>query len=673
MTGLANTVKPWISYFRRVFISRCRLKQRWSTTVFLVLLILVATVILMTRLPSSVDLKQSQEPIKINPKFSALFGSNSNKNELTLDEPAVDQLKAAQDVRDEGKPWSSHYGDRFAWFDDSMLGNFEPREIKPTGRPGDEGKEYHIENEPDVDTNEVHDLKNQYGMNIAASNRIPMDRSIPDLRLEECKNWNYGEEDLPTASVVIVFHNEGFSTLMRTVHSVLLRSPKKYLREVVLVDDYSDKDLLHEHLDEYIKKTWGDWKPDFEKSSYSLSEGRKGETIHDKSGKVKLVRNTERMGLINSRTRGAKESSGDVVVFLDAHCEVSYNWLTPLLAPIAKNPKTLTVPIIDGIDSEHFQYRPVYSRADQHFKGIWEWGMYYKELEVDMKEHLKTHKVSEPYDAPTHAGGLFAIRKDYFMTLGGYDPGLLVWGGENFELSFKVWQCGGRLQWVPCSRVGHIYRAFMPYSFGSLAKKRKGPLIITNYRRVIEVWWDKQYKEYFYTREPMARFYEYGDISAQVAIREKLQCKSFDWFMNNVGKDVYKHFPQLPPNTHWGEIKNLAVDQCLDTGSSAPPQTVHASQCHDQGGHQLFRLNARGQLGVGERCIDATKKSMTLIYCKLGSVDGPWTYNEETQQLKHNKNLCLEYLEESGAVHLSKCTDDDKQKWAWKEVRPRRG
>lgn len=41
--------------------------------------------------------------------------------------------------------------------------------------------------------------------------------------------------------------------------------------------------------------------------------------------------------------------------------------------------------------------------------------------------------------SPTHAGGLFAINREYFLELGAYDPGLLVWGGENFELSFKVY------------------------------------------------------------------------------------------------------------------------------------------------------------------------------------------------------------------------------------------
>jgi len=76
---------------------------------------------------------------------------------------------------------------------------------------------------------------NQY-----VSDMISVHRSLPDPRDEWCKAPNRFLQDLPTTSVVICFHNEAWSILLRTVHSVLDRSPKHLLKEIILVDDASD-------------------------------------------------------------------------------------------------------------------------------------------------------------------------------------------------------------------------------------------------------------------------------------------------------------------------------------------------------------------------------------------------------------------------------------------------
>lgn len=121
----------------------------------------------------------------------------------------------------------------------------------------------------------------------------------------------------------------------------------------------------------------------------------------------------------------------------------------------------------------------------------------------------------------------------------------------RYELSFKVWQCGGVVEWVPCSHVAHAYRG--PRSHGSHVPGTSAHQTSINHMRLAEVWMD-EFAEYYYIREPAIRKLDIGDVSERKKLREKLQCKPFKWFMENIAYDVLQKFPPPPKNVVWGQV-----------------------------------------------------------------------------------------------------------------------
>lgn len=525
---------------------------------------------------------------------------------------------------------------------------------------GEAGKGVYLTTEKDKE--KAAEVFKQGAYNVYISDRISPNRTLHSVVAKECNDIKYNIDELPNVSVIIIFTNEIFSALVRTVWSVINRTPKKLLKEIILVDDYSDKEYLKQTLNDYIKIYWNTL-PRYHDSSESQRD-------HDL---VKIIHLPKRLGLIKARLQGARVAQGDVLLFLDSHCEATDLWLEPLVQRIKENNRVFICPVIDIINDKTLEYNAV----DPYFfqLGGFDWTGHF--TWINRREADAQREPTKSTKTPTMAGGLFAVDRKYFFEVGSYDEDMQIWGGENLELSFRVWQCGGRVEIHPCSHVGHIFRDFHPYSFNGLDAHGFNTL------RTVKVWMD-DYSKYFFMSRPDLLKMSAGDLSSRFKLRKDLNCSSFRWYLDNIyDKRKFIYDKEV---LAYGWVKNRQSDLCIDvlnkhetSGETAGlytcEQMVHPLNVTT---NQLFSYSKNREIRREEGCL-------TISTTKANKGDSDTTVeNDEFDSLadevvakkkKVFRKVKLYSCEESDYVSSSQrarsLKKQKRQQWRHEPVSPR--
>ncbi|KAI0227459.1 Polypeptide N-acetylgalactosaminyltransferase 13 [Lamellibrachia satsuma] len=496
--------------------------------------------------------------------------------------------------------------------------------------PGEMGRAVIIPPERQKESKDMFKV-NQF--NLVASDLMSMNRSLKDVRMAACRSKNYDPiEVLGKTSVIVVFHNEAWSTLLRTVHSIINRSPRQLLEEVILVDDASDRDFLGKPLEDYVAKL---------------------------PVPVTVLRARKRTGLIRARLRGADKAKGKILTFLDSHCECTPGWLEPLLYEIHKDRSAVVCPIIDVISDDTFEY---ITGSDMTWGGF-NWKLNFRWYPVPQRElERRGGDRSLPLRSPTMAGGLFSINREYFYEIGSYDPGMDIWGAENLEMSFRVWMCGGQVLIATCSRVGHVFRKVSPYTWpGGVAR-----ILNHNTRRTAEVWMD-EYRDFFYKFNPGIKLTEVGDVSERKALRERLKCKSFHWYLENIYPES-----QMPVDyVSVGEVRNKHSGQCIDTMGRKTGEKIGMVTCHGMGGNQVFSYTKKKSFQTDDLCLDVSsvRGPVKLFQCHGLGGNQKWQYDKQIfiYTAKHEfmiEQMCWDAMTMNGPLVFLRCHGVRfKQEW----------
>jgi GT2 family glycosyltransferase len=211
-------------------------------------------------------------------------------------------------------------------------------------------------------------------------------------------------------SIIVVTHNEG-ENLVRTVERLIATAWEN--SEVIVVDDFSTDGSV---------------------------EPLRGDEFN-----IRIVKPRMHLGPTSARNFGAGFATRPLLLWSDAHVDPDPGWCDAFAQVLALHKVGAVGPaaVVMG-DGASVGYGTRWKNAA---------------LEIEWLPCIS----QEPYPVPMLGGFFIAMRREVFDRVGGFDEGLIRWGGADSELTFRLWALGYECRVVPTVRVEHLFRSVFPY------------------------------------------------------------------------------------------------------------------------------------------------------------------------------------------------------------------
>jgi len=452
---------------------------------------------------------------------------------------------------------------------------------------------------------------------------------MKDSRSEDCKNEVFHGLGSATVSILLDFVDHEFYDLKLTLEAILEHTPDELYKEIIILDDGTGHDNVQNDAIKYLGQ------PKFKKVRGFRSEKSEGAAL--------------------SRFKASKMATGSILVFISSQTAVNVGWLEPLINQVTQNHKQIVVSHSDALLAN---YR--YFRTPDSYISVFDWTLNTLFMESDDPAPIMK--------MPAMAGHAFAVDTMYFNSIGNYDEGFGRGGGENLELSFRTWMCGGSIVKATCSRVA-VRDALVVQKVQSEA----------NFRRLTELWLGQGQGQDF--RRTAYRIKEIdavepesekqNRVSRQKYLSRTTQCQDINWYLREAAPQVLRVPLQ---SRHFGKLR-AATGYCLH-GQAKHDGTGQLTVCrpHMYEANMVWNLDVRGRLSHEDKCVENDSGQALIKKCQEKPVNTQiWARRPDGQMQSFVDNsLCLTHEAAEDGSHkliLLECPVEDDRSTEWSFIK----